>query len=467
MTSSIQSEPDDLGTALQLLATAKQIQQGVAKLEARVSAGIAAVRAGRQHNWMEYEHCKNALGQLVDNTLVYLSAAYQSEADIIRKNAVAILNVPVDDHSMRSKLAAGLVQRANRLYKKVQTDQKSGGGFLTYLLGSNPFKSEQTMSDKISVVGSYLIGTDVLIGYETSVVGRHGGLRGGWQRRGGDWIGPSGKPVFAPAGDIYPIVDATDEGDFTGEIESVIGEVESLLGSDMGVPGMPIDIPDDSPVGHPVIVGAGPGRHHGGGRGWGGRGWGRGFGYGYPYGPPLDYGYTTTVVKEDNTLADLAIAEAIAKNTELQQKLLEKEGKEDRDRERARESRKEREDRDWERARESKRGGREKSAETKSEEVADIVGKGGHGHGGRGGARGFYRGGWYGGDYPEPFAYVGPYEDVDTALEPTANDALAEVLRQNETVEKQLDAKARMVGGSFEDFDNRTVWYTGKMRGGQ
>ena len=385
------SELDDAGTALQLFACTKRIRQGVSKLENLLNAGTDAERARTPHNWMDYEHCKNALGQLVDCTRVRLSESYQAEADQIYEDAHTVVNLPANhDPAVRFARADALVQRADRLYQHI--------------------RSEQTMSIRPSIADYYLGGTNVLIGSDVL------GHRGGWNRYGGGWVGPTGRPVFPPPGDIYPVLDLSDE-DLIGKI------IESVLDAEMGEPGMSISIPDSSPVGNPVVVGHRGGHHRG-------RGWGGGWGWGYPYGPPLDYGYT--VVKEDNSLADLALAEAIAKNTELQKKISE------------------REERDWERAREKK---------------APVVGRGG-GHGG--GAQGFYRGGWFGGDYPQPFAYVGPYEDVDTALDSSLADAaLAEMAQENKTLEQKLEEKAREVGGDFADFDSRAVWLTGKMRGGQ
>ena len=165
---------------------------------------------------------------------------------------------------------------------------------------------------------------------------------------------------------------------------------------------------------------------HVGHHGWGGRGWGGGFGYGYPYGPPLDLGYTVNTGQA--ALADAALAEAIKKNTELEREL----------------------------------------AATKSKKI--IGGGGGHHHGG---AQGFSRGGWWGGDYPAPFAYVGPYEDVDSALQQSSADAaLAEAMEQNTQLTRdleraKLEQAARTIGGDFEDFDQRMVRFTGKMRGGR
>lgn len=289
------------------------------------------------------------------------------------------------------------------------------------------------MPTKTSVVGSYLIGTDVLVNC-ADVVGHRGARAGaGWQRTGGGWIGPGGQPVFISPGEIEPVLDLSDD--------DLVGELESLIESDWGTPGTPIMTDDEAALGKPLVLVGGP-RGGGGPRGprgghprggWG-RGWGRGPGWsGYPWGPPLDYGYT--VVQENDPIADLAIAEAIQKNTELQQKLHEKEIED--------------------KARKADK------AETKS-----VVGKGGGhggGHGGGGRAQGFYRGGWFGGNYPEPFAYYGPYESVDTALnDSSAGDALAELLQQNATLEQQL---SNVIGR--EDFDERTLRHTGLIRGGR
>lgn len=475
--SSVADEVDDLGSALRLLACAKQICQGVSKLENYARAGVVAVRSGAKHNWMEYEHCRNALQQLPANAQVSLSEPYQAKADEIRKRAEFVVNMSVadDDHFTRPKQAETLLQKADQLYKKVLSDQINRDESVD-LLGSKIQKSERLMSVK-SLIGSYLVGTDVIINCTEDVVGHRGGRGfsgGGWRRFGGGWIGPGGQPVFAPEGDIVPIINAVEEEE---EI-AVVGEVESII-QETGLPGHPImvgwDVIQETGLpGHPIMVGGGPRGGGGRGRGWGGRGWGRGRGWGwggYPWGPPLDYGYT--VVQEENPLADLALAEVIQQNNALQKKISE------------------REEKDWDRAREPKKArvksGVEKRAsetpassvsdDSSDDDVASVVGRGGHGGGGRGGrAQGYFRGGWFGGDYPPPFAYVGPYEDVDTAVIQTgeysqlgqaeAEAALAGVVHQNEVLENWLESKAKVMGGSFEDFDSRTIEYTGKMRGG-
>ena len=413
-------ELDDAGVALQLLACTQQIRQGAAKLAATVRAGEAATRAGVAHNWMEYEHCRNALGQLIDNTRVCISEPYQAEADAIHEQAVALFRAAVQKSPDSGTDA--LIRRARKLYKNVQARQREGDRSVGL---ASHHQAERSMSDKLSVVGSYLIGTDVLINF-ADVVGHRGG---GWHRAGGGWIGPGGQPVFPPPGEVEPVLDFSEE--------DLIGELETLMESDWGAPGAPIMTDDDGALGKPIVLVGGPrgGGPRGGGPrgGWGrggwGRGWGRGgFGWGYPWGPPLDYGYT--VVQESDPTADLAIAEAIQRNTELQQKLHEKELAE-----------------------------KDKRADKKA-----VVGKGASHGGARGGdrAQGFYRGGWFGGDYPEPFAYYGPYESVDTALDGAQADAaLTELLQQNAALEQEL---ASVVGS--EDFDSRMIYYTGKMRGG-
>lgn len=221
------------------------------------------------------------------------------------------------------------------------------------------------------------------------------------------------------------------------ESQQVVGHRGGYAGPPVMVPGMiyPLaaasDMLDEAIGEVETVLGQeetvlGHGGHHGWGRGWG-RGWG------YPYGAPLDLGYTVDTGR--SALADAALAEAIQQNTALQKEL--------------------------------------KDLEERKKKGKSVLGGGGGGGGHHGGgAQGFYRGGWFGGDYPAPFAYVGPYEDVDTALAQSgADEALAEAVQQNTQLQRdlertKLEQAARTVGGDFEDFDRRMVRFTGKMRGG-
>lgn len=112
----------------------------------------------------------------------------------------------------------------------------------------------------------------------TAVLGHVGRTDYGWHTA-------DDRRVIIPQASVYPIVD---------------DEIERIIGSDFGLPGRPLQVPEGMTVGKPIVVGHGT--HHGY-SGWAGNFWP---GYYNPY-PDIE--------------TEEALVEAVRENTDLQRKL--------------------------------------------------------------------------------------------------------------------------------------------------